>query len=249
MNSTLLNVTCIWFLLFLEERGEKIPWVGSSWYLSWTQSRKRGQEWNISPQGEFWVMVSCMTQKSSIFQIRKHQQPSKCQLCGFFFWNLLLRNPGSLQEPTFLYVTMSISLWLFLLRNFIDDLSVSKPMSKQRPKYPCQILFSCKTASFLISVALEAPTFPPLSLVPAITPAAEVSAGVCARAEPRWGWQLLLWHMEPVSASRLKPSETENEESSAQGGGWISFGLKEAFGDSFYKQHTTCTFQSLDDTG
>lgn len=55
------------------------------------------------------------------------------------------------------------------------------------PKYPCQILFSRKTASFLIPVALEAPTFPPLSYIPAVRPAAEVSAGICARPEPRWG--------------------------------------------------------------
>lgn len=82
---------------------------------------------------------------------------------------------------------MLISLWLYLLRNFIDDLSVSKPMSKQWPKYLCQILFSHRTASFLIPLVLEAPIFLPLSYIPAITPAAEVSAGVCARPEPCQG--------------------------------------------------------------
>lgn len=230
--------------IFLEER-KFHEWVLAGTYLGLKAGREGSS--GTLPQGEFWVRVSCMTQKSSIFQIRKHQQPS--QICVLFFWNLLLRSPRSLQDLAFLSVTMLISLWLFLLRNFVDNLSVSKPMSKQWPKYLCQISFSCRTASFLISVALEAPSFPPLSHAPAITPAAEISAGVCARPEPRWGWQLLLWHMEPVSASIFKPSETENGESSAQGRGWISFGLKEAFGDSFYKQHTTCTFQSLDDTG
>lgn len=99
---------------------------------------------------------------------------------------------------------MLISLWLFLLRNFIDDFSVSKRASKEWPKYLFQILFKGRASSLLAGVPLKAPAFPPLSQVPAVTPAAEVSAGVCARPEP-------------CSASRLKPKETKNEESSAQG--------------------------------
>lgn len=156
-----------------------------------------------------------------------------------------------MQEPAFLSIAMLISLWLFLLRNFIDDLPTSKPMSKRWPKYLCQILFSRRTASFLVPVALEAPTFPPLSYIPAITPAAEVSAGVCARPEPCLGLAASPRHMEPISASRLKPSETENEESSAQGQGvnflWPGGGFWGFF--FFSKQRTTCTFPSLGDTG
>lgn len=57
-------------------------------------------------------------------------------------------------------------------------------MSKQWPEYLCQVWLSHRTASFLILVALKAP---PLLYIPAIMPAAEVSAGVCARPEPRCG--------------------------------------------------------------
>lgn len=53
-----------------------------------------------------------------------------------------------MQEPAFLSV-MFISLWLFLLRYFTADLSVSKSMKNQWPKYVPN-LFSYKTAGFLL---------------------------------------------------------------------------------------------------
>lgn len=152
---------------------------------------------------------------------------------AFFFWNLLLRNPGSLQRPAFLSIAMLIPLWLFLLRNFIGNRSVSKPMSKEWPKYLFQILLNRRTARFVIVVALEAPAFPPLSWAPAVTPAAEVSAGVCARPEPCWGLaaSALTWSQSlPPDSSPVRPRMRRAQLDSRQS---ISFGLKEAFGDFF----------------
>lgn len=136
------------------------------------------------PSGRGLRQGSCMTQKKTVQSFGSESISSQVSVSfAAFFWNLVLRNPGSLQEPAFLSITMLILLWLFLLRNFINNLPVSKPMSKHWLKYWCQILCSRRTTSILIPIAVEAPTFSPLSCVPAILRA----AGVCARPEPRWG--------------------------------------------------------------
>ena len=165
----------------------------------------------------------------------------------FFCWILLLKNHGSLQELTFLSIIMLIFLWLFLLRDHTDHLSVSKPMRNQWPKYVSN-LFSCKTSVFLLLFAVKVLAFPPLSMSETSCLLLRSVLELVPDPNLAGGWQLLLWHTEPSSASRLKPSETKNKDTSAEGQGVNFLWPAEGLFWIFFKEHTPCMFQSLDDT-
>lgn len=199
MNPILGNMKCIFFLLLRGREERKLPlWVQAGKHLGLKAGR--GQECPFPSERPLDQLCDIEKPVQSFCSESISNQVSALpSFSGTFYLEILDLCKGLHSSLSQCWFHCGFSCWEILLMIFLFP-----TVRAEWPKYLFQILFNGRAVSFLAGVALEAPAFPPLSQVPAVMPAAEVSAGVCARPEP-------------CSASRLRPRETKNEESSAQG--------------------------------